>query len=510
MIETILKLYGESVIDSKTIADRDTVPIKLRLAILFSFVTAVILIVGSVLFLHQVSYGLKSSLVTELRAKGYILGQNVSGSQQSGQTGTSFSQEVPPNLNSSDTNSSIVQLPGLPFSVAAPNSTITAAQILTKDGIVLESYGVPASTLLIGASQSRSAAIHEVITTKYLYKNPTLFLAVSIPGSGGEVAVIGASLRNIDSRIEGIEVELGLFGILLVLVAGLVAWALSGAALAPVSKMRQQVEEIFTLGQWGSLEIPKTKDEVANLARTLSDLLRRLEESISVQRGFITVAGHELRTPLAILKGELELAQKSNRTETELRHALAEALEDTERIIRLSEHLLLLARTDEGAAIATLETKEISPILARSTDDFANLAKEQCVSFVLDCDKSVICEVDESALRQIMANLLGNSLRHSPFGAAIHITCEYQSDSVVLVVEDQGSGFPIDFIPLAFERFSRANEHRDRASGGSGLGLAIVKSLVEAMNGRVTASNGPSGGAQVTIRFPMPDFIKGN
>ena len=483
-------------------------PIKLRLAILFSLVTAIIVTVGSVLFLHQVSSGLQSSLTAGLRTKGYILGQNVSGGSQSGPTGSSSTQDVPSNLNGPDTNSAEVQLPGLPFSVAAPNSSVTAAQILNSNGTVLESFGVPASAPLLGASQSNSAASHELIIRKYLNKKPTLLLAEPVPGSSGQVAVIGASLKNIDSSIERVKVELALFGALMVLIAGLIAWALSGAALAPVSKMRRQVETIFELGQWSSLEVPKTKDEVAHLAKTLSELLRRLEESISRQRGFVTVAGHELRTPLAILKGELELAQKSDRTESELRSAVAEALDETERIIRLSEHLLLLARKDEGAAIVTLEMKELSPLLARSIDDFSNLAKEHDVSLMLDCDESVICEMDESALRQIMANLLGNSLRYSPSGAVIQITCQYESGSVVLVVKDQGPGFPIDFIPLAFERFSRADEHRDRAYGGSGLGLAIVKSLVEALNGKILASNGPSGGAQITMKFPIPDFIK--
>lgn len=488
-------------------ADRIHVPIKLRLAILFSLVTAIIVTVGSVLFLHQVSSGLQSSLTAGLRTKGYIFGQNVSGGSQSGPTGASSTQDVPSNLNGPDTNSAEVQLPGLPFSVAAPNSSVTAAQILNSNGTVLESFGVPASAPLLGASQSNSAASHELIIRKYLNKKPTLLLAEPVPGSSGQVAVIGASLKNIDSSIERVKVELALFGALMVLIAGLIAWALSGAALAPVSKMRRQVETIFELGQWSSLEVPKTKDEVAHLAKTLSELLRRLEESISRQRGFVTVAGHELRTPLAILKGELELAQKSDRTESELRSAVAEALDETERIIRLSEHLLLLARKDEGAAIVTLEMKEMFPLLARSVDDFSNLAKEREVSLALNCDRSVICEVDESALQQIIANLLDNSLRYSPPSTFIQIICKYEQESVMLAVKDEGPGFPENFIALAFERFSRADDHRDRAYGGSGLGLAIVKSLVEVMNGKILASNRPSGGAQIVIKFPIPDFI---
>ncbi len=498
-----------SVIGSRIVADRIVVPIKLRLTILFSLITAVIVTVGSILFLRQLSSGLQSSLISGLRTKGYILGQNMSGGSQSGPTRASSNHQVPSNLNGPDTNSAEVQLPGLPFSVAAPNSSVTAAQIINSNGTVLESFGVPASSPLLGVSQSNIAASHELIIKKYLNNNPTLLLAEPVTGSKGQVAVVGASLRKVDLSIKRVKVELTLFGALLVLVAGLVAWILSGAALAPVSKMRQQVEEIFELGQWDSLEIPRTKDEVAHLAKTLSELLRRLEGSISRQRGFVAVAGHELRTPLAILKGELELAQKPGRTESELRSAVAEALDETERIIRLSEHLLLLARKDEGDAIVTLEMKEMNPLLTRSIDDYANVAKVHGVALSLDCDQSIICETDESALRQIMANLLGNSLRYSPSGTVIEIACSYESDSVVLVVKDQGPGFPVDFLPLAFERFSRSDEHRDRAYGGAGLGLAIVKTLVEALNGKISASNRKSGGAQITIKFPIPDFIRG-
>lgn len=488
-------------------ADRIGVPIKLRLAILFSLVTAVIVTVGSVLFLNQVSAGLQSSLVGGLRTKGYILGQNISGGSQSGSTGSTSTQEVPSSLNVRDTNTAEVQLPGLPFSVAAPNSSVTLAQILNSNGTVLESYGVPASAPLLGSTQSHSAANHEIVIRKYIHNKLTLLLAEPVPGSSGQVAVIGASLDNIDSIVARVQLELLFFGILLVFISGLIAWALSGAALAPVSKMRRQVEKIFELGEWSSLEIPKTKDEVAHLAKTLSELLRRLEESVSRQRGFVAVAGHELRTPLAILRGELELAQKPERSEEELRGSLARALEETERVVRLSEQLLLLARRDEGVEIVRTKANEMLPLLSRSVDDFSNLAKRRGVSLVLDCNESVICEVDESALQQIVANLLDNSIRYSPSESVIQIICKYEQDSVMLSVEDQGSGFPEDFLILAFERFSRADDHRDRADGGSGLGLAIVKSLVEAMNGKVSASNRESGGAQITIIFPVPDVV---
>lgn len=496
-----------SVIVSRIVAGRIAVPIKLRLAILFSLGTAVIFIIGSFFFRYQISTGLQSSLAADLRAKGYILSQNISVGQQSGPTGNSSTQDVPSNLNGPDSNTTEVQLPGLPFSVAAPNSSVLAAQVLNGNGSVLESFGIPATSPLLGTSQVRVASNHELIVKKDLLAKPVLLLAEPIPDSGGQVVVVGASLTGVNASVERVTVELALFGVFLMLIAGLVAWVLSGAALAPVSKMRRQVEEIFELGQWSSLEVPQTKDEVAHLAMTLSELLRRLEESMSRQRGFVAVAGHELRTPLAILKGELELAQKSNRSELELRSAVAAALEETERLIRLSEHLLLLARKDEGVAIANLEMREVFPLLAHTVDDFSGLAKDREISINLVCDESVICEVDELALRQITANLIDNSLRYAPPGSAIEVTCVYQKRSVVLRISDEGPGFPDDFLPIAFERFSRADEHRDRAHGGSGLGLAIVKSLVEAMGGKIWASNRASGGAQVEVKFPTPDFI---
>jgi signal transduction histidine kinase len=289
-------------------------------------------------------------------------------------------------------------------------------------------------------------------------------------------------------------------------VAGLAAYVLTGAALHPVERLRRRLTEITEHDSAARLQVPATGDEIASLAVTMNAVLDRLQHALVRQRLFVADAGHELRTPLTALKAELELAARPGRSRHALAAAVATAAGDTERLIRLSEDLLLLARADEGEAFLRPENIDVADVLSAAVRGFAAQAETRGVAVSLDAGEHLPVVADATRLRQAVDNLIDNALWHAPPGSTVDVSGHAgpgpDPAGIVIEVRDHGSGFPADFLPRAFERFRRADAARSRSEGGAGLGLAIVESIVRAHGGRVLADNHPGGGARVRIELP--------
>jgi signal transduction histidine kinase len=314
--------------------------------------------------------------------------------------------------------------------------------------------------------------------------------------------VVGSSLEPSDLAVARVRNAAVLGGPPAVLVAAIAAWLLASAALRPVERMRRQAADISEHDPDTSIEVPATRDEIAALARTMNGLLGRLQDALARERGFVADAGHELRTPLAILRAELELASRPGRTNAELAQAVSAAAEETDRLARLAEDLLSLARTDEGSTHIHRERAELGPLLAATVHRASAKATELGVDLELVVDQGLVVDVDADRVRQALTNLIDNALRHAPRSSAVRVAATRSGDAVVMEVADAGPGFPLSFLPHAFERFRRADAARSRDGGGAGLGLAIVRSIAEAHGGTATAANLTTGGAVVRIELP--------
>jgi len=248
--------------------------------------------------------------------------------------------------------------------------------------------------------------------------------------------------------------------------------------------------------------VPATKDEVAALAGTMNDLLGRLQRALARQRAFVADASHELRTPLAVLRGELELAARPGRGLPELAAAVRNSSAEAERLARLTDDLLLLARSDEDRLSLRLQRTDVGSLLARS----AGLAGSRLAAAGLSCRVDVppgtCADVDPDRIRQAVDNLIGNALRFAPRGSVIVLAARAVGGGLDIEVSDDGPGFPAGFLPHAFERFARPDSGRSRGDGGAGLGLAIVRVIAAAHGGVATAGNKPGGGAVVRLRLP--------
>lgn len=336
-----------------------------------------------------------------------------------------------------------------------------------------------------------------------------VWLSTSLPGHSGEwrvlaqpassgsgVAVLARSLQSRDESLDHLRHELLIFLPLALLAASLGGYALAAGALRPVEDLRRRAEAV-TPGDPSNLPVPPARDEVSRLATTLNDMLARLQAAVEHERRFVADASHELRTPLALLRTELDLALRRPRSQEELESALRSAAEETQRLSRLADDLLLIARADQGSLPIRLEVVDAGDLLADSAVRFAGRAKQ--LGRELHVEQSTLqIEADPLRVGQALGNLVDNALTHGEHD--VELAAEERDGLVELHVRDGGPGFPVDFRARAFDRFSRADEARSR--GGSGLGLSIVELVARAHGGSAGLTASSSGGADVWIALP--------
>jgi two-component system, OmpR family, sensor kinase len=319
-----------------------------------------------------------------------------------------------------------------------------------------------------------------------------------VTDENGAVVVAGASLDDRDEAVSALLTQLAIGGPIALVLASLAGFALAGAALRPVEAMRQSAQEISARVDGDRLPEPEGDDEIARLARTLNAMLARLEAGLERERRFVAEASHELRTPLASLKAELELALRRPRSTDELRVAIASAAEETDRLAALAEDLLVLARSDEGRLRAANEPIQARDLLETVARRFADRAEDAGLDLDVHASPTLEGRGDRALLEQAVGNLVDNALRYG--SGTVRLEAGAENGSFALAVSDDGEGFPPDFLPRAFERFSRADGAR--APGSTGLGLAIVEAIARAHGGTASARNTADGGARVALTLP--------
>ena len=366
---------------------------------------------------------------------------------------------------------------------------------------------------LVSPAQLEQARRAQIRVSRVIDEEDTRLAAAPLSGHPGWVAVAAVALEAYDATQSQVTRGLVIGGVAFVAVVGVGAYWLARAALSPVERLRRQAAAISGSGDDAVLAVPPTKDEVAALAGTMNDLLSRLQRALERERAFAADASHELRSPLAILRGELELAGRPGRSGAELAAAVRNCAEETDRLARITDDLLVLARGDAGRLDLHLQETDLGQLIGRSVSLAAPRLAAARVTCRTDVPAGTRARVDPDRVRQAVDNLLANALRFSPAGSVIVIAAREDGPGLRIEVRDEGPGFPVDFLPHAFERFRRPDTARSRDDGGAGLGLAIVQAICAAHGGQATARNAPDGGAVVTLwlpgAFPGPDGASG-
>ncbi|MDN5892408.1 MAG: HAMP domain-containing histidine kinase [Nocardioides sp.] len=356
-----------------------------------------------------------------------------------------------------------------------------------------------AEGVVVRASQplDRPLPIDETDEVRLPGADDAYLVVVDEAESGGQEydVSVAASLEEVEDSTAALVTPL-LVGLpLVLLLVGGTTWLVATRALAPVERIRREVEQITGDRLDRRVPEPRSRDEIHRLARTMNQMLGRLQDSRNRQQQFVGDASHELRSPLASIRqtAEVSRAHPGSLPEGELADAV---LEESARMQRLVEQLLLLTRADEGALVRTHHDVDL--------DDVALAATRRIRRPGLAVDTAGIgpgrVRGDQVALSQVARNLVENAARHAD--ATLAVAVRESPGGVELIVEDDGPGIPEADRARVFDRFVRLDEARARDAGGSGLGLAIVRDIVTAHDGDVAVTSSGLGGARFVVRLP--------
>jgi heavy metal sensor kinase len=451
------------------------VPIRLRVAAAFALAMAVVL-AGTGWFLYaRLSSHLEVALDGELRLRAQDL-------------------------------AALVREPGGSLGTAGGGRLVergeSYAQLIGAGGRVVDATPPVGRVSLLSARELRSTRQKTLLADRRSVPGldePSRLLATPIERRGRQlVLVVGVTRQDRAETLASLREELLIAGPIALALASLAGYFLAGLSLRPVESMRRRAATISAETRGQRLPVPTTRDEIERLGGTLNEMLERLEDALQRERDFVADAGHELRTPLALLRTELELALRYGGSVEELREAVRRASEEADRLAQLAEDLLLIARSERGRLRLQLETLDVSKLLAAVATRFSWRAEEAGRRLTVDAPAGLTVEADRLRLEQALGNLTDNALRHG--NGAVKLTATASDGTVSLRVSDEGAGFPKDFGTHAFERFSRPDQ--SRGSGGSGLGLSIVRTIAEAHGGTAQAANSAAGGFAIVLTLP--------
>lgn len=415
------------------------------------------------------------------------------------------------------------------------NERVTAAMAdsLTRGQVPAELFSSPsqiedrldqemAGTGLLGRAQD----LQQVISTTYFYLDGPAFTRLKVRGvdSDGRLVLFGREVPSLPDQQQAIEVTADVptqWGALtihavspldeidrsvstlrgalwlvlpfLALAAGAVTWLIAGQALAPVATMTRRVRELSATNLDARVPVPPSNDEIALLARTMNDMLDRLERASMKERQFVSDASHELRSPVASIRTQLETALRYP-DDVDWPDVARVVLAEDERLEHLVGNLLAMARLEEG---------RLGP---RGDVDLDELVMAQAPRLrdLVELDLSAVSAGrvwgNGDELTSVVRNLLDNAARHARGRAAVSVS--EQGPWVLLTVADDGAGVPAEQREQVFERFARLQEGRSRDSGGTGLGLALTRRIVEHHGGRIHVEDGPLGGARFVVSLP--------
>jgi signal transduction histidine kinase len=372
------------------------------------------------------------------------------------------------------------------------------AQILDSSGRVFDASPGFQKRPLLTVAEVRQVRAGAKLFDRKQPSGPVRLLATPVHAQGRNlVVVVGASLADHDKALHNLGVLLLIGGPLALLLAAIAGYGLATGALRPVESMRARAAAISAEDADKRLPLSPSRDELHRLGETLNAMLARLEQGLERERSFVADASHELRNPIAMLRMELELVARDRPEGAELDTAVASAIAETERLGRMTEDLLVLARADRDGIPIARETVVVSDLLTRIGRRYPGVE--------LQHPRGMELEADPARLEQALTNMVENSRHH---GAGRTRVAVLKRDGFVeLRVTDEGDGFRPEFLPRAFERFARADAAR--TTGGTGLGLAIVQAIAHAHGGTAHASNRAGGGADVWIVIPSASGTPG-
>jgi heavy metal sensor kinase len=334
--------------------------------------------------------------------------------------------------------------------------------------------------------------------------NQTIFRVLTMPVVENKkiayIVQVASPLTSIQTALTNLKWALFVLLPLTVFLTGVIGVFLARIALNPVDRMIDTIHKITAENLKLKVNIPDTKDEIRRLADTFNEMLERLEHAFSSQRQFIEDFAHELKTPLAVLKGEMEVSLKRIRSTEEYESVLLSNLEEVNRINRIVEDLLMLARFDSRAIILEKRPLEISGLVNVIVNDLKVLAEQKNIRINFSVQDKMTVYGDENQMKRLFINLLDNAIKYTRRNGDIIVSVGQLEDYARIEISDTGAGIPADEIKHIFDRFYRLDKSRHKP--GFGIGLSIAKSIVDAHKGRIEVESKINQGTKFTVLIP--------
>lgn len=318
--------------------------------------------------------------------------------------------------------------------------------------------------------------------------------------------VILQSLRAQEEMLEGVQETFAWVIPIAVVLASVGGYVLARKSLAPVVAMSTQAERIGAANLHERLPVHNPRDELGHLAASFNQLLGRVDESFERQKRFVADASHELRTPVAILRGESEVAlSRAERSAAEYRESLSLLHCEAQRLSHIVDDLFTLTRADAGQYPLEPRDFYLDELVADCVHATRTLAQAKRITLSCDITEELPMRADEGLLRRMILNLLDNAIKYTPPGGSICVSSSRAGGECALSIKDTGPGISGDLQPRIFERFFRADKARSHSdtNGGAGLGLAIARWIAEAHGGRLVLAHSDSSGSTFTAFLPI-------
>lgn len=333
---------------------------------------------------------------------------------------------------------------------------------------------------------------------------PARHLFLFLTGKGHTQYILQAetSLLHYQETLNGLVLLLALGSGATLILSWVGSLWLAKKVMAPIDALCTGAETLSEADLGKRLVLDSPYREFRRLTQAVNSVLDQFQRGSEVQRNFCEIAAHEMKTPLTILQGNLEVALMKARTPEEYHEVLLNNLQQVDRLIALTRPLLTLAKFTSSKPPVNLVTLALEPLIQELVDELMLLADDSQITLRFESQPVPFVLGDAQWLKQAMINLLDNALRYTPFGGAVTIRLQAVGQDVTVAVEDTGHGIEPENIPHLFERFYRTDWARAKDSAGTGLGLPIVKEIMEAHGGSISVTSEVNRGSVFTLRLP--------